>query len=495
MLHHSAVMMYYANTEVQKLQREISNHRGISYERSISSPALEGVGEPSKTGDSPSTPTDVPDGGTHGGSETKRKYRRHPKADENAPVRAPSAYVVFSNKIREDVRSQNMSFTEIAKLVGDKWQKLSPAEKEPYEAQATAAKERYNAELAEYRKTDAYRDYLRYLADFKAKHAGSTTDSKRPKLEMERESSGGSLSTKSVEASELPMIPPTRVRVGSISTVGSVVSQGDLPSPIPFGSYLGQGMPPLSARLPPMSPSNDTSNASLLSAGSRSYLTFSSQSSVSDESTTLREYSDPIPHAAQLSLLPGPARSNEPPLQAPISLEHAHMSSSNRRPVQSRTPLDSHQASSGSRSSGSIRSNMNSSESSFQFPNPSNEDLWRSPNHPPIPLGPVALPPLLPPDRLPDVMQDHSQRILPMPTPTSSAPTESYHPRSLSRISTMHSPRQQELPGLGLSLRLSQEQKSPLDRNESEAADALAGLAYGSRHRDSGSRNDERRAP
>lgn len=28
----------------------------------------------------------------------KRKYRRHPKADENAPERPPSAYVIFSNR-------------------------------------------------------------------------------------------------------------------------------------------------------------------------------------------------------------------------------------------------------------------------------------------------------------------------------------------------------------------------------------------------------------
>ena len=454
---------------------------------------MEGVGEPSKSGDSPSTPTDVPEGGIHGGSETKRKYRRHPKADENAPVRAPSAYVVFSNKIREDVRGQSMSFTEIAKLVGDKWQKLSPREKEPYEAQATAAKEKYNMELGEYRKTDAHRDYLGYLADFKAKHAGPTTDNKRPKLEVERESSGGSLSTKSIEAPDLPVVAPNRVRVASISTVGSVVSQGDLPSPILFGAYSSQGMPSLSARLPPMSPSNDTSNISFLSGGSRPYMTFSSQSSISDDSTTLREYCDPIPHAAQLSLLPGPARQGEYPLQPPVSLDHAHISG-NRRPAQVRTPIGSHQASSGSRSSGSMRSNMNSSESSFQFPSQSNEDLWRSPNHPPIQLGPAALPPLLAPDRLPEVMQDHSQRILPMPNPTSSTQTESYYPRSLSRMSTMPSPRQQELPGLGLSLRLSQEQKSPLDRNESEAADALAGLAYGSHHRDSGSQSDDRRA-
>jgi hypothetical protein len=129
----------------------------VSYDHSIGSPTLDTVSETGRAGESPSTPADIPESGTQGGSETKRKYRRHPKPDENAPSRAPSAYVIFSNKIREDVRGQNRSFTDIAKLVGDRWQKLAPAEKEPYETQATTAKERYNAELAEYKKTDSYR--------------------------------------------------------------------------------------------------------------------------------------------------------------------------------------------------------------------------------------------------------------------------------------------------------------------------------------------------
>jgi hypothetical protein len=46
------------------------------------------------------------------------------------PTRPPSAYVIFSNKIREELRGRNFSFTEIAKLIGENWRNLSPAEKE-----------------------------------------------------------------------------------------------------------------------------------------------------------------------------------------------------------------------------------------------------------------------------------------------------------------------------------------------------------------------------
>lgn len=224
----------------------------MSYDRSIGSPAVDTVSETGRAAESPSTPTDTLDRGTYGASEAKRKYRRHPKPDENAPSRAPSAYVIFSNKIREDVRGQNMSFTDIAKLVGDRWQKLAPAEKEPYETQATRTKEKYNAELAEYKKTDLYRDYMRYLVEFKAKHGGSTTDSKRPRLE--NESSNGSLSAKSTEAPETSIVPTKHARVGSMGTVVSTISQGELGSPIPLAPYPGQG---ISARLPPMSPTTD----------------------------------------------------------------------------------------------------------------------------------------------------------------------------------------------------------------------------------------------
>lgn len=71
--------------------------------------------------------------------------------------------------MREDLKGRALSFTEIAKLVGENWQNLTPSEKEPFEQQAFAAKEKYTQELSEYRQTDSYRAYSEYLMDFKAK--------------------------------------------------------------------------------------------------------------------------------------------------------------------------------------------------------------------------------------------------------------------------------------------------------------------------------------
>ncbi|KAL1595857.1 hypothetical protein SLS60_009547 [Paraconiothyrium brasiliense] len=101
----------------------------------------------------------------------KRKYRRHPKPDEHAPERPPSAYVIFSNQVRETLKGQDLSFTEIAKIVGERWQVLPADSREACERQANSAKEKYYAELAEYKKTSEYELYQKYLEEFKAKHA------------------------------------------------------------------------------------------------------------------------------------------------------------------------------------------------------------------------------------------------------------------------------------------------------------------------------------
>lgn len=75
-----------------------------------------------------------------------------------------------SKEMREELRGRNLSFSEIAKLVGENWQSLSPTEKEPFESHAQAMKEKYLKEIAEYKKTPEYRQYQAYLREFKAKH-------------------------------------------------------------------------------------------------------------------------------------------------------------------------------------------------------------------------------------------------------------------------------------------------------------------------------------
>ncbi|OTA94427.1 hypothetical protein M434DRAFT_10689 [Hypoxylon sp. CO27-5] len=180
----------------RKLQRRIANYRGIAPETSLISPTRTSIEdarlEPNRI---ESIKTDKPDGA----AVAKRKYRRHPKPDENAPERPPSAYVLFSNKMREDLKGQNLTFTEIAKLVGENWQNLSREEKEPFERQAHEAKERYSRELADYKKTAEYRKYCDYLHEFRKRQAAQLQEkdvSKRLKTESDSmrgsSTSGGS---------------------------------------------------------------------------------------------------------------------------------------------------------------------------------------------------------------------------------------------------------------------------------------------------------------
>ncbi|KAK7568546.1 hypothetical protein IWX47DRAFT_887343 [Phyllosticta citricarpa] len=162
----------------RKLQRAIAETRGIPLER-IDRPlpqlqAASSVDGSYRSDDSASeskfgTKRSIPPS-NNTGNQAKRKYRRHPKPDENAPERPASAYVIFSNQMRETLKGQELTFTEIAKLVGERWQTLSPNSREACERQAATAKEKYYAELAEYKKTPEYTKYQEYLVEFRAKH-------------------------------------------------------------------------------------------------------------------------------------------------------------------------------------------------------------------------------------------------------------------------------------------------------------------------------------
>ncbi|KAI7867007.1 hypothetical protein BDF14DRAFT_1807486 [Spinellus fusiger] len=127
-----------------------------------SSLALSNSHAPLGTGTSGMSSTEddtLPSDGT--GRPWKRKYQRHAKPDRNSPVKPASAYVMFSNRVRDELRSHNMSFTELAKLVGDRWKNLNQKEKENYEVDAMQARMHYQKMLEEYQKTDEFKVNVR----------------------------------------------------------------------------------------------------------------------------------------------------------------------------------------------------------------------------------------------------------------------------------------------------------------------------------------------
>ena len=145
-----------------------------------------------------------------------RKWRRHPRPDDHAPDRPPSAYVIFSNIVREELKDQDLSFTKIARTVGERWQALTSDQRRPFEDQACGAKERYLEELANYKETEEYKDYQKYLWDFNARFSTNTASKTSASSILVEETSGSTIYS-------VPGAPTPRISAMSISACPSLV--------------------------------------------------------------------------------------------------------------------------------------------------------------------------------------------------------------------------------------------------------------------------------
>ncbi|PIN16334.1 Nucleosome-binding factor SPN, POB3 subunit [Handroanthus impetiginosus] len=88
-----------------------------------------------------------------GDDDGSKKKKQKKKKDPNAPKRAISAFMFFSQTERENVKKSNpgISFTEVGKVLGERWNKMTAEEKAPYEAKARADKKRYTDEISGYK--------------------------------------------------------------------------------------------------------------------------------------------------------------------------------------------------------------------------------------------------------------------------------------------------------------------------------------------------------
>ncbi|KAF9415425.1 non-histone protein [Podila epigama] len=91
----------------------------------------------------------------NGGGISKKKLKR-PVAvvekDKNSPKRPRNSYIFFTLMKRDDIKKKHPEFkpTEITKMLGEEWQKLSESEKESYGTMAENDKKRYQAEMENY---------------------------------------------------------------------------------------------------------------------------------------------------------------------------------------------------------------------------------------------------------------------------------------------------------------------------------------------------------
>lgn len=87
--------------------------------------------------------------------------KRKPELEHRAPKAPATGYVLYLNEKRKLPEYKDMAFTEVTKILGNEWSKLSLPQKRLYLDLAEKDKKRYREELRIYRKSDAYRLYLR----------------------------------------------------------------------------------------------------------------------------------------------------------------------------------------------------------------------------------------------------------------------------------------------------------------------------------------------
>ncbi|KAF9961372.1 non-histone protein [Modicella reniformis] len=90
-----------------------------------------------------------------GGGISKKKLKKPVipvVKDKNCPKRPRNSYIFFTLMKRDDIKKKHPEFkpTEITKMLGEEWQKLSEAEKESYGSMAENDKKRYQAEMESY---------------------------------------------------------------------------------------------------------------------------------------------------------------------------------------------------------------------------------------------------------------------------------------------------------------------------------------------------------
>merc|ERR1712129_368535 len=90
--------------------------------------------------------------------KTQRKAKPEKKQkkvkDPNAPKRPMSAYFLFMNSVRPEVRKENPEATigDIAKIMGKMWGEIGADKKAKFDKDAAAAKKKWEMEKAAYEK-------------------------------------------------------------------------------------------------------------------------------------------------------------------------------------------------------------------------------------------------------------------------------------------------------------------------------------------------------
>merc|ERR1719342_990080 len=125
--------------------------------------------------------------------QRKSDEKKSKKKDPNAPKGARSAYLYFSNEVREKLKSENpeISITECAKEAGKLWKELTPSRRAKFENMAANDKIRYEKETA------AYKAGLKTIPDMLNKSMNSLNSSPTKSIQPASSSNGNEESSSS----------------------------------------------------------------------------------------------------------------------------------------------------------------------------------------------------------------------------------------------------------------------------------------------------------
>lgn len=71
------------------------------------------------------------DAGVGSSGKKERKKKEKKIRDPNAPKRPPSAYILFQNEVRDDIRTSNpgMPYKDVLQIISQRWKELPDSEK------------------------------------------------------------------------------------------------------------------------------------------------------------------------------------------------------------------------------------------------------------------------------------------------------------------------------------------------------------------------------
>jgi hypothetical protein len=124
--------------------------------------------------------------------------------------------VNFADQLRTDPEVSQLSFVNIAREVGRRWQDLPAENKRIWESNAARAMQEFESQMDEYKKTDNWKKYQHYLNEFKAQHP-QLSSAKRPHASRSTTDSSNHtrvLSRASPSSSESPTSAPSLTSVG-----------------------------------------------------------------------------------------------------------------------------------------------------------------------------------------------------------------------------------------------------------------------------------------